>query len=72
MYEASTEGWKAVQARIHVNGAEELTGGGWRREKKECGRNFRFQDQSLAEKPPYAVIRMCGGVSGGESLRLFS
>ena len=31
MYEASTEGRKAVQVRIHVNGAEELTGGGWRR-----------------------------------------
>ena len=34
MYEALTEGWKAVQSRIHVNGAEELTGCLARRDKR--------------------------------------
>ena len=36
MYEASTEGRKAVQVRIHVNGAEELTGGAGEERKKSA------------------------------------
>ena len=65
MYEA--ESGASPNSRKRCGGVDR---GGWRKEKKECGRNFRFQGQSLAAKPPYAVIRMCGGVSGGESLRL--
>ena len=48
------------------NGAEELSGYLTRRDK-EFRKEQQFQDQSLAEKPPYAIKDTYGGVRGGES-----